>query len=138
VVTFDLRLYLRASTVRRLNRRRAPAHRLHFLSKFRLARRMLVALAPLLPPGWEVYVQFDSWYASARLLKYIHRQGWHTVCGLKSNRKLNRQRLDQHASALRHQRYTPVSVTAADETMTTYLVRDLSGRLEDVAFDVRV
>jgi hypothetical protein len=85
-----------------------------------------------------VYVQFDSWYAPARLLKYIARQGWYTVCALKSNRKLNRQRLDQHASALRHQRYTRVSVSAADETTTTYLVRDLTGRLEDVAFDVRV
>src|SRR5437867_3202980 len=138
VVTFDLRLYLRASTVRRLNRRRAPAHRLHFLSKFRLARRMLVALAPLLPPGWEVYVQFDSWYASARLLKYIHRQGWHTVCGLKSNRKLDGQRLDQHTDALWHQRYTHVDLTAADGTTTTYLVRALSGRIEEVAFAVRV
>jgi DDE superfamily endonuclease len=138
VVTFDLRLYLRACTVRRLNRRRPPPDRLHFVSKFRLARRMLVALAPLLPPGWEVYVQFDSWYASARLLNYIHRQGWHTVCGLKSNRKLNGQRLDQHTDALRHQRYTSVGVTAADGTTTTYLVRVLTGRLADVAFDVRV
>src|SRR5215210_2918544 len=138
VVTFDLRLYLRATTIRRLNRKRSGAQRLHFVSKVRLARRMLVALAPLLPRGWEVYVQFDSWYASARLLKYIHRQGWHTVCGLKSNRKLNGKRLDQHACALRHQRYTPVTVTAADDKKTTYLVRDLTGRLEDLAFDVRV
>lgn len=138
VVTFDLRLYLRACTVRRLNRRRSPADRLHFVSKFRLARRMLVALAPLLPPGWEVYVQFDSWYASARLLNYIHRQGWYSVCGLKSNRNLNGQRLDQHTDALRHQRYASVGVTAADGTTTTYLVRVLTGRLADVAFDVRV
>jgi hypothetical protein len=138
IVTFDLRLYLRASTVRRLNRGRTPAQRLHFVSKFRLARRMLVALAPLLPPGWEVYVQFDSWYASARLLNYIHRQGWHTVCGLKSNRKLNGQRLDQHTTAFWHQRYTHVALTAADGTTTTYLVRTLRGRLEEVAFDVRV
>jgi hypothetical protein len=138
VVTFDLRLYLRASTVRRINRRRAPAQRLPFVSKLRLARRMLAALRPLLPRGWEVYVQFDSWYAAAQLLKYIHRQGWHTVCGLKSNRKLTGKRLDQHASALRHQRYTPVTLTAADGKKTTYLVRALTGRLQDLAFDVRV
>ncbi|MDQ5853980.1 MAG: transposase [Chloroflexota bacterium] len=137
-VTFDLRLYLRASTVRRINRRRVPAQRLHFVSKLRLARRMLEALRPLLPRGWEVTVQFDSWYAAAQLLKYIHRQGWHTVCGLKSNRKLNGKRLDQHARALWHQRYTPVAVTAADGTKTTYLVRTLTGRLQDLAFDVRV
>jgi DDE superfamily endonuclease len=138
LVTFDLRLYLRAATVRRINRRRSKARRLPFLSKFRLARRILEGLRPLLPAGWEVYVQFDSWYASARLLKYIHRHGWQTVCGLKSNRKFNGKRLDQHAPALRHQRYTSVRVTATDATKTTYLVRELSGRLEDVAFDVRV
>src|ERR671932_16815 len=61
-----------------------------------------------------------------------------TVCGLKSKRKLNGKRLDQHASALWHQRYTPVTVTAADGAKTTYLVRAFSGRLEDLAFDVRV
>ena len=29
-----------------------------------------LALRPLLPADWTVYVQFDSWYASERLLKY--------------------------------------------------------------------
>ncbi len=66
IVTFDLRLYLRASTVRRINRQRVRAQRIPFVSKLRLARRMLEALRPLLPRGWEVYVQFDSWYASPR------------------------------------------------------------------------
>ena len=138
VVTYDVPLYLRERTVRRLNRHRRPGQRIPFCSKPRLARRILEALRPLLPAGWEVTVQFDSWYASARLLKYIHRQGWHTVCSLKSNRKLNGKRLDQHASVLRHQRYTPVRVTAADGAKTTYLVRDLTGRLEGLACDVRV
>src|SRR5215831_15365648 len=36
--TLDLRLYLRAQTVRRLNRHRAPGCRLSFRTKFRLAR----------------------------------------------------------------------------------------------------
>jgi hypothetical protein len=124
--------------VRRLNRRRSPSQRLPFRSKYQLARQILEALRPLLPAGWEVYVQFDSWYAAARLLTYIQRQGWHTVCGLKANRKLNGQRLDQHLHALRHRRYTRVCVTAADSATTTYLVRPLLGRLEDVACDVRV
>ena len=138
VVTFDVPLYLRERTVRRLNRRRPRGQRIPFCSKSQLARRLLEALRPLLPRGWEVYVQFDAWYASARLLKYIHRQGWHTVCALKSNRKLNGKRLDQHAAVFRHQRYTPVTVTAADGAKTTYLVRDLLGRLEGLACDVRV
>ena len=98
--TVDLRLYLRDKTVRRLNRHRPPEHRLHFRSKFRLAREILESLKPLLPAGWTIYVQFDSWYASERLLKYVHRQGWHAVCALKSNRKLRGQRLSQFGSHL--------------------------------------
>ena len=93
---------------------------------------------PLLPEGWVIYVQFDSWYASERLLKYIHRQGWHAVCGLKSNRKFSGQRLDQFGTTLQHKRYTRVRVTAADGNTTTYHVRDAVGRLSKVPFDVRV
>jgi hypothetical protein len=138
VVTVDLRLYLRAKTVRRLNRRRKPGQRIPFRSKNSLARSILAALRPLLPPGWTVYVQFDSWYASEKLIKYVRRQGWHVTCGLKHNRKLNGKRLDQIASALRHRRYTHVQVTAADGNKTTYYVRQANGRLEKVPFDVRV
>ena len=72
--TVDLRLYLREKTVRRLNRHRTAEHRLHFRSKYHLARAFLEALKPLLPADWTIYVQFDSWYASERLLKYVHRQ----------------------------------------------------------------
>jgi hypothetical protein len=138
VVTVDVRLYLRAKTVRRLNRQRSPQQRLPFRSKNGLARTILEELRPLLPPGWRVYVQFDSWYASERLLKYVHRQGWHVTCGLKANRKLNGLRLDQLAYKLRHQRYTQVRLTAADGHKTTYYVRQSTGRLVDVPFDVRV
>src|SRR4051794_17087843 len=136
--TVDLRLYLREKTVRRLNRCRPPEQRLHFRSKNRLACDILKSLEPLLPEGFSVYVQFDSWYASERLLKYIRRQGWHAVCALKSNRKLQGQRLSQFVSTLQHKRYTPVRVTAADGKKTTYYVRDAVGRLSKVPFDVRV
>jgi hypothetical protein len=136
--TYTIRLYLREKTVRRLNRTRSREQRLHFLSKIRLACRILSELKPLLPQDFSVYVLFDSWYAAARLFKFNHRQGWHTICALKSNRKLNGQRLDQLELAQRHRRYTSVVRTAADGTKTTYLVRDLVGRLEKVPFDVRV
>ncbi len=138
VVTVDLRLYLRAKTVRRINRHRPPDQRIPLRSKNSLARSILEALRPLLPRGWTVYVQFDSWYASEKLIKYVRRQGWHVVCGLKCNRKLNGKRLDQLAYALRHRRYTHVRVTAADGNQTTYYVRETTGRLVDVPFDVRV
>lgn len=59
--TVDLRLDLRDKTVRRLNRHRTPEHRLHFRSKFHLARDLLEALKPWLPAGWTIDVQCDSW-----------------------------------------------------------------------------
>ena len=102
VVTVDLRLYLRARTIRRLNRHRQSGQRLPFRSKNSLARAMLEDLRPLLPAGWRIYVQFDSWYASKQLINYVHRQDWHVTCGLKHNRKLNGKRIDQIASALKH------------------------------------
>jgi len=136
--TLDVRLYLRAKTVRRLNRQRPKRQRLAFRSKTRLARAVLESVRPLLPPDWTVYVQFDSWYASERLLKYVHRQGWHTVCALKSNRKLQGQRLHQFVTTLKHRRYTRVRVTAADEHVTTYYVREATGKLARVPFAVRV
>jgi len=136
--TFEVRPYLREKTVRRLNRTRAPAERLAFRSKMHLARDILSALAPLLPDEVPVYVLHDSWYASARLLKFTHRHTWHTMTALKFNRKLNHQRLDQHSLALRHQRYEAVTVTATDGTQTTYYTRPLFGRLEDLPFDLRV
>jgi hypothetical protein len=141
VATVDLRLYLREKTVRRLNRQnggRPTEKRLSFRSKNHLARLILEDLRPLLPAGWEVFVQFDSWYASEQLIKYVRRQHWHVTCGLKSNRKLSGTRIDQLDRALRHKRYTHVHVTAADGKQTTYFVRDTTGRLEKVPFDVRV
>jgi hypothetical protein len=138
VVTVDLRLYLRAKTVRRLNRQRQAGQRIPFRSKNSLARSILEALRPLLPKGWGICVQFDSWYASEQLIKYVRRQGWHVTCGLKHNRKINGKRIDQIASALRHRRYTHVQVTAADGNKTSYYVRQSTGRLQKVPFDVRV
>jgi len=135
--TFTWRLYLRAKTVRRLNRKRPKGQRLRFKSKYRLAREMLEELKPYLPAGYQVYVLFDRWYASGKLIKYIRRQGWHAICALKSNRKLNGIRVDHWDQRLRHKRYTRARVPAADGT-TTYYVRSVQGRLSDVPFDVCV
>ena len=109
-----------------------------FRSKYRIARQLLVDLAPWLPQGWRVYVQCDSWYASARLIKFARRQTWHVTCGLKSNRKLDGRQLKTHAQAFKHQRYTRVRVTTADGDIQTYVVRQRAGRLSDVPEDVRV
>ena len=47
VFLFDTRLYLREKTVRRLNRQRPAEKRLHFRTKYALARQMLVELEQL-------------------------------------------------------------------------------------------
>ncbi len=138
VVTVDLQLYLRARTVRIINRGREPEERIQFRSKNHLAKNMLAAIEPFLPKGWEVIVQFDSWYASEKILKFIHRRKWKLTCALKFNRRLNGRRLDHQAGELKHKQYEFVSVTAADGAKSKYLVRHLEGRLKDVPFNLRV
>jgi hypothetical protein len=76
---FDTRLYLREKTVRCLNRERSPGQRLRYRTKYLLAREMLVELTELLPKGHKVYVLFDSWYSSAKLIKFCRRQKWQVV-----------------------------------------------------------
>jgi hypothetical protein len=135
---YDWRLYLREKTVRRLNRQRTPEHRLHFRKKTSLARDMLAGLQQLLPAGFQVYVLFDSWYAANGILKFCRRQGWHVICAIKSNRKLDDKKLSQWPQALRHQRYQRVQLTATDQRSRTYLVRARRGKLSKVPFEVCV
>jgi hypothetical protein len=99
---------------------------------------ILEQLRPLLPTGWKVMVQFDSWYASERLIKYCRRQGWHVTCGLKHNRLLDGKRIDQHAQALKHKWYQRVCITTTDGDKHLYFVRRQDGRLANVPHDVRV
>lgn len=136
--SFDHRLYLREKTVRRLNRHRAKPERLHYRSKYSLAREMLAALAALLPPGFQVYVLFDSWYASNKLLKFCRRKGWHVICALKSNRSLNGKQVKQWNRDLKHRRYLKVRLPATEGKARRYLVRQLAGRLNKLPFDVCV
>ncbi|RKY23525.1 MAG: transposase [Planctomycetota bacterium] len=136
--TFAWRLYLREKTVRRLNRRRPKGKRLRFKSKYHLAREMLEELYALLPEGYTVYVLFDRWYGSGKLIKFIRRQGWHVICALKRNRTLNDIRVAQWDQRLRHKRYTRIRVPAADGATRTYLVRSVQGHLSGVPFDVCV
>ena len=124
--------------MRRLNRERDPEQRLRFRKKTTLAQEMLVELHQLLPSGFQVYVLFDSWYAANRLLKFCRRQGWHVVCAIKSNRKLDDQKLSQWPQTLQHQRYQRVQLTATDQRSRTYLVRARRGKLRKVPFEVCV
>jgi hypothetical protein len=137
---FAFRLYLRAKTVRRLNRSRPPETRLKFKSKYQLAKEILQELKPYIPAGYKVYVMFDRWYASARLMKFIRKQGkdWHVLCAVKSNRQLSGIPLYQWNAQLKHKRTTSVEVRATDGTVKTYQVRTVQGRLNSVPFEVCV
>lgn len=99
---------------------------------------MLERIAPLLPPDWKVIVQFDSWYASKKILKFVDRHGWQFTCGVKSNRKLNGVRLDEQNRKEKHKWHTKISVTNAKKEERSYYVRPLEGRLEEMPFDLRV
>jgi len=138
VVTLEVRLYLRRRTLRALNRGRAPHERIRFQSKNTLVRAMLARIAPYLPPDWSVIVQFDSWYASHKLLKFVRRQQWQFTCGLKFNRKLNGARLDHLHLKEKHKWYTRVRVTNAKGEARCYYVRQRAGRLEQLPFDLCV
>jgi len=130
---FDTRLYLREKTVRRLNRERSPEQRLRYRTKYLLAREMLVELTELLPKGHKIYVLFDSWYSSAKLIKFCRRQKWHVICAIKSNRRIDKVRVDQHNLALRHKHYEQITLDAVDEKKAPkYYTRLVKGCLEDI------
>ena len=132
---FDTRLYLREKTVRRLNRKRSSEQRLRFRTKYALAREMLVELTKLLPKEHHVYVLFDSWYASKKLIKFCRRQRWHVICAIKSNRLINKVGMSQHNQTLRHRPYERVTLEAVDEHRKPprYYTRSIQGYLEDFA-----
>jgi len=135
---YDWGLYLREKTVRRLNRKRAKGQRLSFRTKYRIVRAILADLQQRLPARFPVYVLFDSWYASNKLLKFCRRQGWHVICAIKSNRTLDGVKLSQWNQRLKHQPYTRVNPAATDQRKRPYFVRARKGRLKNVPFEVCV
>lgn len=77
--TVNHRLYMREKTVRQLNRSRPKEKRLKFHTKYSLARAMLLDLLSLIPKERKVYVLFDSWYSSAKLIKFCLRHKWYVI-----------------------------------------------------------
>jgi len=144
------RLYLRQATVRKRNRKRTGKHgkpKLRYVSKLELARHMLEQIASLLPQGVPVYVLFDSWYTSAKLIRWIRERGWHVIAGLKSNRSVRvalaaQPPKNQPVSAwhrdLKGRRYAKVRLRLANRKRRTYWVRSLDGRVRGVPGDVRI
>lgn len=90
-------------------------------------------LTELLPKGHKIYVLFDSWYSSKKLIKFCRRQKWHIICAIKSNRRIDKVRVDQHNLALRHKHYEQITLEATDEKKAPkYYTRLVKGCLEDI------
>ena len=134
------RLYLRQCTVRRLNRKAKRRHkpRLRYCSKLQLAQEMLAQVIPLLPSKHPVYVLFDSWYTSAKLVKWVRQQGWHVIAAVKSNRSVGGQTLTLWHQSFKGRSYEPVSLELANKQRRRYYTRTLTGRIRGVSGEVRV
>jgi hypothetical protein len=131
------RLYLRQSTVRRLNRQR-QTNRLRYRSKLQLAQQMLQQVQSRLPKQNPVYVLFDSWYTSAKLVKWIRQQEWHVIAAVKSNRSVSGKKLTARNKDLKGYSYDRVSLEQANGKKRTYYVRSVRGKLRGVPGIVRV
>lgn len=138
-----LRLYLRKNTVRQLNRARAKGQRIPFKSKFTLSKEILKELAPLLPSSTPVYVMFDSWYASKKLIALCRHLGYHVICALKHNRKFKKQgaskarQLSQLARYIRNREFKTITVNSSDSS-TRYWVQTLRGHLPGIKDEVSI
>jgi hypothetical protein len=141
-------LYLRRATVRKRNRHRSGKNKLRYRSKLELAQTLLQQIQSLLPPGNNVYVLFDSWYTSAKLVRWIRHQGWHVIAALKSNRSVSNvptagqpvtsQKVSAWHRASKGQPYAKVSLRLANGLRRTYWVRSMEGKLHNIPGAVRV
>ncbi len=138
-MTLDVQQYLREETVIRLNRKRRRGNKLRFRTKLVIARQMLKAVKSRIPKGYQIYVLFDSWYASAEFIRWCRKRKWHVICRLKSNRNLDKVSVKLHNKRLKHKHYKAVRLYAADdEKGTVYRVRSLTGKLNNLDQLVRV
>ncbi|MFQ5632157.1 MAG: transposase [bacterium] len=132
-----LEIYLRAKTVRRLNRKREKGSRIPFRTKLTILKKIFRELAPLIPENTKVYVLCDSWYTSAKLIKFCRRLKWHVIGAIKCNRIFTKtgdkesQQIARHARYKRNRDFKPVTLKSSDGSVT-YWVLTLKGRLKSV------
>ncbi len=134
-VPINWRIYLKAKTVRRLNRK--SKKKIPFKSKMVLAMEMLQEIKPYLPEGFIVYILFDSWYASQQLIQFCLKNNWHVICALRSNRSFQGKKLSQMARGLRDRDFTRLWVDSA-KTSTLYWSCLRRGRLKGIGEELSV
>lgn len=136
-VPLALGLYLRQSTVRKLNHARTKGERIPFKPKLTLVKEILIELAAVIPPNTSVYVLFDSWYASKRLISLCRRLGYHVICALKHNRRFRKSdaaktcRLSHLARYVRTREFKAITVNSSDSSTRywVYAGRDFLPRI---------
>jgi hypothetical protein len=131
-------LYLRHSTVQKRNRQRSKDRKLVYKSKLELAQQMLEQVKPLLPSHVAVYVLLDSWYTSAKLVRWIRNQQWHVIAGLKSNRKVSRCTVTNWHRRFKGCPYEQVRLGLANGKSRTYWTRLLFGRIRGIPDTVHI
>jgi hypothetical protein len=131
-------LYLRQATVQKRNRKRSGRRKLVYKTKLELAQQMLEQVKAWLPQGIAVYVLFDSWYTSAKLVRWIRNQQWHVIAGLKSNRKISGCKVSAWHRSFKGSPYEQVRLGLANGKRRTYWTRLLFGRLRGVPDSVHV
>jgi hypothetical protein len=142
-IPFTVYPYLREKTVRRINRHRSKNKKIPFKSKYTIAKEILNELSGYIPKGLPVYILFDSWYASAKLIKFCRRRSWHVICALKNNRKFrakNKQiarQLSNIARYTRNREFTSILVKSSNAS-TRYWVNTKRGFLNDIKDEVSI
>lgn len=139
--------YLRQKTVRSKNRKRqqkGKRSRIPFKSKYTIVREILSQLSMLIDSNIPVYVLFDSWYASAKLIRYCRNRGWHVICALKNNRCLRKtgasqsNQLRKMAHRIRKKDFTKTRVASSDNSSIFYWVNTQKGFLNKFKDEVSI
>lgn len=142
-----LRPYLRQKTVRSKNRKRrrqGKTSRIPFKSKYTIVRETLSQLATMIDGNIPVYVLFDSWYASAKLIKYCRNRRWHVICALKNNRTFRKSgaaqsgQLCKTARRIRKKDFTRTKVKSSDDSSISYWVNAQRGYLNKLKDEVSI
>ena len=142
-----LRPYLRQKTVRSKNRKRrrqGKRSKIPFKSKYTIVRETLSQLAALIDVNIPVYVLFDSWYASAKLIKYCRNQTWHVICALRSNRKFRKSgatqsdQLRKIARRIRKKDFIKTKMKSSDDSSISYWVNTQRGFLNKFKDEVSI
>jgi hypothetical protein len=128
------RLYLKRSQVRKL--RRNGTSGVAFLTTHQLVEQMLKEVDKHLPSG-QVYVLFDSWYASQGMFRAVRERSWHFICASRSNRLLSGVPFIQLWRKLAQQRSRRITLHST-KGKRTYQTRVTRGRVRGCVKDVAV